>query len=79
MSHASSSCVSPVSLFAAWIVAVLRKRDFKKLDKKKASVRREVASEAIHGEVAPSIAWWCLVMLLKAGHISRHLGLGAYS
>uniref|UniRef100_A0A8B9T2T4 NAD(P)H oxidase (H2O2-forming) n=1 Tax=Anas platyrhynchos TaxID=8839 RepID=A0A8B9T2T4_ANAPL len=48
VSHASSSCVSPVSLFAAWIVAVLRKRDFKKLDKKKASVRREVASEAIH-------------------------------
>lgn len=64
--------MSPVSLFAAWIVAILRKRDFKKLEKKKASVRWEVASEAIHGEVALSIPWWCLVMLLKAGHISRH-------
>uniref|UniRef100_A0A8C3BDN0 NAD(P)H oxidase (H2O2-forming) n=1 Tax=Cairina moschata TaxID=8855 RepID=A0A8C3BDN0_CAIMO len=41
-------CLPLVSLFAAWIVAILRKRDFKKLEKKKASVRWEVASEAIH-------------------------------
>ncbi|XP_035191640.1 dual oxidase 2-like [Oxyura jamaicensis] len=41
-------CLPLVSLFLAWIVAVLRKRDFKKLEKKKGSVRWEVASEAVH-------------------------------
>ncbi|XP_069723286.1 dual oxidase 2 isoform X3 [Phaenicophaeus curvirostris] len=40
---------SEVTLFVAWIVAVLRKRDFQKLQKKQgSSVRREVTSEAIH-------------------------------
>jgi len=54
--HAFLSHVSPVTLFVAWIVAILRKRDFKKLQKKQgSSVRREVTSEAIHGEVALSI------------------------
>ncbi|NXE46113.1 DUOX2 oxidase, partial [Casuarius casuarius] len=42
-------CLPLVSLFVAWIVAVLRKRDFKKLQKKhNPSVRREVTSEAAH-------------------------------
>ncbi|XP_065589784.1 dual oxidase 2 [Cyrtonyx montezumae] len=41
-------CLPLVSLFVAWIIAVLRKRDFKKLQKKKASVRREVTGEAVH-------------------------------
>ncbi|XP_021263300.1 dual oxidase 2 [Numida meleagris] len=42
-------CLPLVSLLVAWIIAVLRERDFKKLQKKKkASVRREVTSEAIH-------------------------------
>ncbi|XP_010715457.1 dual oxidase 2 [Meleagris gallopavo] len=42
-------CLPLVSLFVAWIIATLRKRDFKKLQKKKkASVRREVTGEAIH-------------------------------
>jgi len=51
--HASLSHVFPVSLFVAWIIAIHRERDFKKLQKKKkASVRREVTGEAIHGEVA---------------------------
>ncbi|POI28527.1 hypothetical protein CIB84_007722, partial [Bambusicola thoracicus] len=46
-------CLPLVSLFVAWIIAILRERDFKKLQKKKkASVRREVTGEAIHGEVA---------------------------
>ncbi|XP_053933873.1 dual oxidase 2 isoform X3 [Cuculus canorus] len=40
---------SEVTLFVAWIVAVLRKRDFRKLQKKQgSSLRREVTSEAIH-------------------------------
>uniref|UniRef100_A0A8C0ANC7 NAD(P)H oxidase (H2O2-forming) n=1 Tax=Buteo japonicus TaxID=224669 RepID=A0A8C0ANC7_9AVES len=44
-------CLPLVTLFVAWIVAVLRKRDFKKLQKKQGSnVQREVAGEAIHGE-----------------------------
>lgn len=52
----SLSHVPSVSLFVAWIIATLRKRDFKKLQKKKkASVRREVTGEAIHGEVPFSI------------------------
>lgn len=64
--------MSPVTLFVAWIVAVLRKRDFKKLQKKQGSnVQREVTGEAIHGEVALSILRWRLVMLLKSGHILR--------
>ena len=72
ISHASFSHVSPVTLFVAWIVAVLRKRDFKKLQKKQgSSVRREVSCEAIHGEVALSILRWHLVMLLKSGHLLR--------
>ncbi|NXW00161.1 DUOX2 oxidase, partial [Fregetta grallaria] len=42
-------CLPLVSLLVAWIVAFLRKRDFKKLQKKQgSSVRREVTSEAIH-------------------------------
>ncbi|XP_042680572.1 dual oxidase 2 [Centrocercus urophasianus] len=42
-------CLPLVSLFVAWIIAILRKRDFKKLQKKKkASVRREVTGEALH-------------------------------
>ncbi|OXB81937.1 UNVERIFIED_CONTAM: hypothetical protein H355_004020 [Colinus virginianus] len=41
-------CLPLVSLFVAWIIAVLRERDFKKLQKKKASVRREVTGEAVH-------------------------------
>ncbi|NWS75108.1 DUOX2 oxidase, partial [Crotophaga sulcirostris] len=41
-------CLPLVTLFVAWIVAVLRKRDFQKLQKKQGcSVRREVSSEAI--------------------------------
>lgn len=64
--------MSLVTLFVAWIVAVLRKRDFKKLQKKQGSnVQREVAGEAIHGEVALSILRWHLVMLLKSGRILR--------
>uniref|UniRef100_A0A8C9F197 NAD(P)H oxidase (H2O2-forming) n=1 Tax=Pavo cristatus TaxID=9049 RepID=A0A8C9F197_PAVCR len=42
-------CLPLVSLFVAWIIAILRERDFKKLQKKKkGSVRREVTGEAIH-------------------------------
>eukprot|EP00076_Gallus_gallus_P015519 XP_015134571.1 dual oxidase 2 [Gallus gallus] len=42
-------CLPLVSLFVAWIIAIHRERDFKKLQKKKkASVRREVTGEAIH-------------------------------
>ncbi|NWW88131.1 DUOX2 oxidase, partial [Rhynochetos jubatus] len=42
-------CLPLVTLFVAWIVAVFRKRDFKKLQKTHgSSVRREVTSEAIH-------------------------------
>ncbi|KFO80860.1 Dual oxidase 2 [Cuculus canorus] len=42
-------CLPLVTLFVAWIVAVLRKRDFRKLQKKQgSSLRREVTSEAIH-------------------------------
>ncbi|XP_010190709.1 PREDICTED: dual oxidase 1-like, partial [Mesitornis unicolor] len=42
-------CLPLVTLFVAWIVAILRKRDFKKLQKKQgSSVRREVTGEAIH-------------------------------
>ncbi|XP_072201624.1 dual oxidase 2 isoform X2 [Excalfactoria chinensis] len=41
-------CLPLVSLFVAWIIAILRERDFKKLQKqKKASVRREVTGEAV--------------------------------
>ncbi|NXJ82003.1 DUOX2 oxidase, partial [Trogon melanurus] len=41
-------CLPLVTLFVAWIVAVRRKRDFKKLQKKQGtSVRRDVSSEAI--------------------------------
>ncbi|PKK19165.1 dual oxidase 2 [Columba livia] len=41
-------CLPLVTLFVAWIVAVLRKRDFKKLQKKQgSSVRWEVTGEAI--------------------------------
>lgn len=77
--HASLSHVSPVSLFVAWIIAILRKRDFTKLQKKKkASVRREVTGEALHGEAAFPILWWCLVMLLKSAHIELHVCILAY-
>ncbi|NWX91519.1 DUOX2 oxidase, partial [Nothoprocta pentlandii] len=42
-------CLPLVSLFVAWIVAVLRKRDFKKLQKERdPSVRREVTSDTAH-------------------------------
>ncbi|NXV54229.1 DUOX2 oxidase, partial [Uria aalge] len=41
-------CLPLVTLFVAWIVAVLRKKDFQKLQKKQgSSVRREVTSEAV--------------------------------
>ncbi|NXN97737.1 DUOX2 oxidase, partial [Rhinopomastus cyanomelas] len=46
-------CLPLVTLFVAWIVAALRKRDFKRLQKKQSSsVRREVTSEAI-----PAMEW----------------------
>ncbi|XP_010004248.1 PREDICTED: dual oxidase 2 [Chaetura pelagica] len=46
-------CLPLVTLLVAWIVAVLRKRDFKKLQKQQcSSMRREVASEAI-----PAMEW----------------------
>ncbi|KFP81520.1 Dual oxidase 2 [Acanthisitta chloris] len=42
-------CLPLVTLLVAWIVAVLRRRDFKKLQKKQGtSVRREVTREATH-------------------------------
>ncbi|NXA33140.1 DUOX2 oxidase, partial [Eudromia elegans] len=42
-------CLPLVSLFVAWIVAVLRKRDFKRLQKQRdPSVRREATGEAAH-------------------------------
>ncbi|NXT47307.1 DUOX2 oxidase, partial [Pluvianellus socialis] len=42
-------CLPLVTLFVAWIVAVLRKRDFKKLQKKQGtSMRREVTGGEIH-------------------------------
>ncbi|NWW44308.1 DUOX2 oxidase, partial [Pedionomus torquatus] len=41
-------CLPLVTLFVAWIVAVLRKKDFKKLQKKQgSSVRKEVSGEAV--------------------------------
>ncbi|NXN20660.1 DUOX2 oxidase, partial [Nycticryphes semicollaris] len=41
-------CLPLVTLFVAWIVATLRKKDFKKLQKKQgSSVRREVSGEAV--------------------------------
>ncbi|NXT94227.1 DUOX2 oxidase, partial [Anhinga rufa] len=41
-------CLPLVTLFVAWIVAIHRKRDFKKLQKKQgSSVRREVTGEVI--------------------------------
>ncbi|NWX18100.1 DUOX2 oxidase, partial [Aegotheles bennettii] len=46
-------CLPLVTLLVAWVVAALRKRDFKKLQKKQgSSVRREVTSEAI-----PAMEW----------------------
>uniref|UniRef100_A0A663DQ75 NAD(P)H oxidase (H2O2-forming) n=1 Tax=Aquila chrysaetos chrysaetos TaxID=223781 RepID=A0A663DQ75_AQUCH len=43
-------CLPLVTLFVAWIVAVLRKRDFKKLQKKQGSnVQREVTAMEWHG------------------------------
>lgn len=72
ISHASFSHVSPVTLFIAWVVAAFRKRDFKKLQRKQGtSMRREVSSEATHGEVALSTLRWHLVMLLQSGHTLR--------
>ncbi|CAN8187861.1 unnamed protein product [Coccothraustes coccothraustes] len=42
-------CLPLVTLFVAWVVAALRKRDFQKLQRKQGtSVRREVSGEAIH-------------------------------
>lgn len=71
-SHAFFSHVSSVTLFVAWIVAVFRKKDFQKLQKKQGcSVRREVTGEAVQGEAALLVLWWCLVMLLKPGHLPR--------
>uniref|UniRef100_A0A8C3J9N9 NAD(P)H oxidase (H2O2-forming) n=1 Tax=Calidris pygmaea TaxID=425635 RepID=A0A8C3J9N9_9CHAR len=41
-------CLPLVTLFVAWIVAVLRKKDFEKLQKKQgSSVRRDVTREAV--------------------------------
>ncbi|XP_030313149.1 dual oxidase 2 [Calypte anna] len=46
-------CLPLATLLVAWIVAVLRKRDFKKLQKKQSSsMRREVT-----GEVIPAMEW----------------------
>ncbi|NXG55440.1 DUOX2 oxidase, partial [Hemiprocne comata] len=46
-------CLPLVTLLVAWIVAILRKRDFKKLQKQQdSSTRREVTSEAI-----PAMEW----------------------
>uniref|UniRef100_A0A8C0IB69 NAD(P)H oxidase (H2O2-forming) n=1 Tax=Bubo bubo TaxID=30461 RepID=A0A8C0IB69_BUBBB len=43
-------CLPLVTLFVAWIVAIFRKRDFKKLQKKQStSVRREVTAMEWHG------------------------------
>uniref|UniRef100_A0A8C3JAC6 NAD(P)H oxidase (H2O2-forming) n=1 Tax=Calidris pygmaea TaxID=425635 RepID=A0A8C3JAC6_9CHAR len=67
-------CLPLVTLFVAWIVAVLRKKDFEKLQKKQgSSVRRDVTREAVQGEVALLVLWWCLVMLLKSGHTPRQV------
>uniref|UniRef100_A0A8V5HG52 NAD(P)H oxidase (H2O2-forming) n=1 Tax=Melopsittacus undulatus TaxID=13146 RepID=A0A8V5HG52_MELUD len=42
-------CLPLVTLFVAWIVAILRKRDFQKLQQKQSpSVQREMTGEAIH-------------------------------
>ncbi|NXF10271.1 DUOX2 oxidase, partial [Smithornis capensis] len=42
-------CLPLVTLFVAWIVAALRKRDFKRLQKQQStSMRREVTGEATH-------------------------------
>ncbi|NWZ11076.1 DUOX2 oxidase, partial [Agelaius phoeniceus] len=42
-------CLPLVTLFVAWVVAALRKRDFQKLQRKQGtSVRREVSGEAVH-------------------------------
>ncbi|NXA53234.1 DUOX2 oxidase, partial [Nothocercus julius] len=57
-------CLPLVSLFVAWIVAVLRKRDFKKLQRQRdPSVRREATSDAAramewHGPKTESSAVW---------------------
>lgn len=72
ISHASSSHVSPVTLFVAWVVAAFRKRDFQKLQRKQGtSVRREVSGEAIHGKVALPTLQGHLLMLLQSGHTLR--------
>uniref|UniRef100_A0A8C3BFB8 NAD(P)H oxidase (H2O2-forming) n=1 Tax=Cairina moschata TaxID=8855 RepID=A0A8C3BFB8_CAIMO len=47
-------CLPLVSLFAAWIVAILRKRDFKKLEKKKAS---EPLSDCVLCSVPSAMEW----------------------
>ncbi|XP_063025375.1 dual oxidase 2 isoform X2 [Melospiza melodia melodia] len=42
-------CLPLVTLFVAWVVAALRRRDFQKLQRKQGtSVRREVSGEAMH-------------------------------
>ncbi|NWY30255.1 DUOX2 oxidase, partial [Pheucticus melanocephalus] len=42
-------CLPLVTLFVAWVVAALRRRDFQKLQRKQGtSVRREVSGEAVH-------------------------------
>uniref|UniRef100_A0A8D2N9E8 NAD(P)H oxidase (H2O2-forming) n=1 Tax=Zonotrichia albicollis TaxID=44394 RepID=A0A8D2N9E8_ZONAL len=47
-------CLPLVTLFVAWVVAALRRRDFQKLQRKQGtSVRREVSGEAVCGE------WHC--------------------
>uniref|UniRef100_A0A663M493 NAD(P)H oxidase (H2O2-forming) n=1 Tax=Athene cunicularia TaxID=194338 RepID=A0A663M493_ATHCN len=72
-------CLPLVTLFVAWIVAVFRKRDFKKLQKKQStSVRREVTGEAIHGEVALSVLQWLLKVLDWRGSVLRSISLKAH-
>lgn len=68
-------CVSPVTLFVAWIVAVLRKRDFKKLQKTQGpSVRREVTGEVIYGEEALSV-WLAASAVEVRAHTEAGLDL----
>uniref|UniRef100_A0A672UPL0 NAD(P)H oxidase (H2O2-forming) n=1 Tax=Strigops habroptila TaxID=2489341 RepID=A0A672UPL0_STRHB len=70
-------CLPLVTLLVAWIVAILRKRDFQKLQQKQGpSVQREVTGEAIHGEVALVILRWPVVML--TGSMLRSISLKAH-
>lgn len=61
--HAFFCPVSPVTLLVAWVVAALRRRDFKRLQKpRSSSVHGEVTSEAMPGEGALPLLWRSLVL-----------------